>query len=127
MVTPLCKIHRGFAEYNEKNLSGVSYTAKGRLHGVFYTVESLFGGVRYTGEAIAKKMKATTAFKGTILQKADQNLTLLSHSMMNMNLKLFKVGSCKSTPQCILHRRNDFIFEYLREYSAKIKIIPVYL
>jgi hypothetical protein len=71
----------------KKNLCGVSYTAKGSLHGVSYTVKSHFGGVRYTGEAIAKQMKATTAFKGTILQKTDQNLTLLSNSMMNMNLK----------------------------------------
>jgi len=53
----------------EKNLCGVSYTAKGQLHCVSYTLESPFGGVRYTGEAIAKKMIATTAFKGTILQK----------------------------------------------------------
>ena len=77
----------------KKNLCGVSYTAKWSLHGVSYTVESHFGGVRYTGEAIAKKMKATTAFKGKILQKANQNLTLLSNSMMNVNLKIFYVGS----------------------------------
>jgi len=78
MVTQWCKIQRGFAEYNEKkNVCSVSYTAKGGLRGVSYTVESPFGGVRYTGEAIAKKMKATTAFKGIILQKTDQNLTLL--------------------------------------------------
>ena len=78
----------------KKNLCGVSYTAKRRLHGVSYTVELPFGGVRYSGEAIAKQMKATTAFKGTILQKTDQNLTLLSNSMMNMNLKFSKWAPC---------------------------------
>ena len=46
-------------------------------------------GVRYTEDAIAKQMKSTTALKGTILQKTDQNLTLLSISMMNMKLKFF--------------------------------------
>jgi len=76
-----------------KNFWGVSYTAKGRLRSGSYTMESPFGGVRYTGEAIAKKLKATTAFKGTILQNTDQKLTLLSNSMMNMNLKFFKVCS----------------------------------
>ena len=29
-----------------------------------------------------------------------------------------------STPRCILRHGNDFIFEYLHEFSAKIKIIP---
>ena len=85
------------------------------------------GGVRYTAEAIAKQMKATTALKGTILQKIDQNFQILSYNMMNMNLKLFKVCFFKLTPRCILHRGNDFIFEYLRDFSAKIKLIPGYL
>ena len=58
--------------------------------------------LRCTGEAIAKKMNTTTAFKGTILQKTSQNLTLLSYSMINANLKFFKVGSFKLTRRFIL-------------------------
>jgi len=50
-------------------------------------------GVRYTVDAFAKQMKATTALKGTILQKTDQNFTLLSYSMVNMNLKVLKMSS----------------------------------
>jgi len=63
---------------------------KKNLCGVSCTMESPFGGVRYTREAIAKQMKATTAFKGTILQKTDQDLTHLSNSMMHTNLKFSK-------------------------------------
>jgi len=64
-----------------------------RLRGVSYAVESPFGGVRYTGDVIAEQLKATTALKEPILLKTDQNFTLLSYSMINMNLKLFKVCS----------------------------------
>jgi len=49
-----------------------------------------FGSEIYTGEAIPKQMKATTAFKGSTLQDNNQNFTLLSNSMMNMNFKIFK-------------------------------------
>ena len=31
------------------------------------------------------------------------------------------------TTLCILHCGNDFIFEHLCEYAAKIEIVPVYL
>ena len=62
---------------NQNNLGSVRYTAEWRLCGVSYTAEYKFRGVRYTGEVIDKQIKATTAFKGTILQKNDQKLTLL--------------------------------------------------
>ena len=67
-------------------------------------------GVSYTSKAISKQMKATTA-----LQNIDQYFKLLSYSMMIMDLKFFKVCSFQLTLLCILHRGNDFIFEYLRK------------
>jgi len=83
----------------ERWLRGVWYTAERPLHGVSYTTELLsknqnnLGGVIYTVVAIAKQMKATTALKGTILQKINQNFKFLSYSMMTMNLNIFKVCS----------------------------------
>ena len=38
-------------------------------------------------------MKPATALKGTIIQKTDQNFTLLSSRMVNMNLKFSKICS----------------------------------
>jgi len=110
---------------NQNNLGSVRYTAERQLRCVSYTAEYLFHSVRYTAEAIAKQMKATTALKRTILPKIDQNLKFLSYSMMTMNLNkcapFNRLGGI-----CILHRGNDFIFEYLHKFLAKNKIIPEY-
>ena len=127
MATHWCKIHLGVALKIKNKFHCVRYTAEWQLHGVSYTAEYIFWGVSYTTEAIAKQIKAITAFKGTLLQKIYQNFKFLSYSMMTMNLKFFKVCSIQSTPLCILHHGNDFIFEYFHEYLAKIKIVPVYL
>jgi len=66
---------------NQNNLGCVRYTAEWRLC-----------SVSYTQEAFAKQMKATTALKGTILQKTDQNCSLLPY-MVNMNLNFFLMSS----------------------------------
>jgi len=106
-----CMIHRGTTT----------------LRCILHPAESPFGDVRYTTEAIAKQIKSTTALKGTILQKIDQNFNFLPYSMMNMNFKFYKVCSFRSIPRCILHRGNDFIFKYLHKFLAKIKNVPGYL
>ena len=46
-----------------------------------------------TRRCILHRKMLTTALIGTILQKIDQNIKLLSYNMMNMNLKVFKVCS----------------------------------
>jgi len=76
---------------NQNNLGGVRYTMEWRLPGVSYTSGYVFRCVRYTAEAIAKQMKATTALKGTILQKIDQKC-----APFNQHDFIFKIVLVKS-------------------------------
>ena len=81
--------------------------------------------VFYTRKSITKQIKATTALEGTVLQiKTTRDTHFYSYSLI---IKFPIVYSFSSTPRCILHRGDNFIFKYLHEYSAKIKIIPEYL
>jgi len=78
-------------------LSGVSYTAKWRLCGVRFSAElhsimkkKLVRCILHCGVAIAKQMKAATAFKGTIHQKNTQKFKLLSHKHDEYERKIFQ-------------------------------------
>jgi len=82
-----CKIHRQ-VELQVFLCHGLRYTAEWRLPGVSYTTKLPFGSVRYTVEAIDKQMNATTALKGTNIQKTDQNFTFSSYGMVNTGYEL---------------------------------------
>ena len=76
------------------------------------------------GSQLLNKLRQPQLLKEQFFKKTTRDTHFYSYSMI---IKFSKVYSFSSTQPWILHCGDNFIFKYLHEYSAKIKIIPEYL
>jgi len=119
-------------------LTGVSYTAKWWLHGVRYTAELLFSSVRYTAELLFSSVRYTSEFLfSSVRYRTESPFCSLWYTAESpfggvpiWHSRLFYMysavyGTLESRCLAVYHTPLSRLFvEYLREYLAKIQIVP---